>query len=195
MSPLLSHAAATSFLSSPLLEKERERIVGQRSQRVVGTVEQEPCAARYRTEPADYQPVAVDGVVVQDVVLFELRRVVHEIVVDRVVPDLDHRVADDRVQVDRLPVVRAGIGLAIHGWSFQSAFTVMICFQSVVYSCERCWRFIFSGRTPVPPPRPCCGRRCGWSRPWRPSAGRAWHDPRGRTGRFAAPCATKCPKA
>ena len=96
-------------VQSPLLEKERERIVGQRSQRVVGTGEQEPCAARYRTEPAEHQPVAVDGVVVQDVVLFELRRVVHEIVVDRLVAHLNTKEVDQRIQIICQTVVRTEI--------------------------------------------------------------------------------------
>ena len=43
-------------------------------------------AKKYGAEFADDQPVLVDRVVVQDVVLFELCRVVHEIVVDRVIP-------------------------------------------------------------------------------------------------------------
>lgn len=65
-------------------------------------------------EFADDQPVLVDRVVVQDVVLFELCRVVHEIVVDRVVADLDIGVVDHRIQIDRPAVVRAGICFRIH---------------------------------------------------------------------------------
>lgn len=119
-------------VESPLFEKEREGVVRQRSQRMVGAVEQEFRPTGDRTEFADHQPVAVDGVVVEDVVAFELHGVVHEIVVDRVVADLDHRVRDDRIQVDRLAVVRAGVGFRIHGSGSQSVFTVMMSSQSVV---------------------------------------------------------------
>ena len=74
----------------------------------------EPRAAGDGAEFADDQPVLVDRVVVQDVVLFELCRVVHEIVVDRVVADLDTGVVDHRIQIDRPAVVRAGICFRIH---------------------------------------------------------------------------------
>lgn len=49
----------------PLLEEERKGVIGQRAERVVRAVEQEPRAAGDGAEFADDQPVLVDRVVVQ----------------------------------------------------------------------------------------------------------------------------------
>ena len=51
--------------------------------------EQEFCTAGDGTEFSDDQAVTVDRVMVQNIVLFKIPRIVDEIVVDRVVADLD----------------------------------------------------------------------------------------------------------
>ena len=84
---------------------------------LIGAVEQEFRAAGYGAELSNDQPVAVDRIVIQHVVAFEIDGVGREIVVDRPLPHLDIRVADDLFQIDRLPVPLAGIYLIFHLFS------------------------------------------------------------------------------
>ena len=52
-------------------------------------------AARNRAELADDQPIPIDGIVIQHIVLFKPRRVVNKVVVYRVVANDDIRVCDN----------------------------------------------------------------------------------------------------
>lgn len=101
-------------IQSPLLVKERESIGGKRPQRVIGAVEQEFSAAGDRTELADNEPFAMDRIVIQHVISLEIARIVYEIVVNRIVADLDRRIADYRIQINRLHVLAAGIYFCCH---------------------------------------------------------------------------------
>lgn len=89
---------------------------------MVGAVEQEPHAAGQRTELSDNQPVAVHGIVVQHVVALETDGVGRKIVIYRIFPDFDVGVADDLLQIDRLPVPFTGINL-----TFCSHFHALFC--------------------------------------------------------------------
>ena len=80
---------------SPFLEKYRERVGRKRAERMVSTVEQKSCSAGDRAEFADFQFIAVDIIMVENIVLLEIARVVHKVVVNCVLADLDVRVGDD----------------------------------------------------------------------------------------------------
>ena len=103
-------------IQPPLLVKEQEGIGGKRPQRVIGAVEQEFRAAGDRTELADNEPFAMDRIVIQHVVPLEIARIVHEIVVNRIVADLDRRIADYSIQINRLQVPCTGIYFCHHSY-------------------------------------------------------------------------------
>ncbi len=81
---------------------------------MIGAVEQKFRAASDRTELADNKPFAMDRIVIQHVVPLEIAQIVHEIVVNRIVTDLDRRIADDRIQINRLQVPDTGIYFCHH---------------------------------------------------------------------------------
>ena len=58
-------------------------------QRVISACKKEFRTAGDRAEPAYLQPVPVDRITVKDVVLFKIPRIVHKIVINREVADLD----------------------------------------------------------------------------------------------------------
>ncbi len=72
------------------------------------------------TEPADNELIAVDGIMVKHIVLFEIAWIVREIVVYSVIADLDIRSGDNILQIHRLLIVRAGVDM-IHGNSLKAS--------------------------------------------------------------------------
>ena len=93
----------------PRLIEDGKRIGGERPQRVVRTVQQELSPAGNGTVLSDHQSVAVDGVVVENIVPLKLHWVPYEVVVDRIVPHGDVVAMDHRPQIDGLPVPGPGI--------------------------------------------------------------------------------------
>ena len=88
-------------------------------QGVISTVEKKGGAAGDGTILADVKMVVVDGVVIADVVGFEIARVVYEVVVDGKVADMDVGIGDGVFQVDGLEIAAAGIKrMWIHVVSF-----------------------------------------------------------------------------
>ena len=84
---------------------------------MVGAGEEELCPAGNGAKTANTQLVAVDGVVVEHIVLLETSGVLDKVVVHGKVPHLDVGVGDDALEVNGLPVVGAGIDSVIvcHG--------------------------------------------------------------------------------
>lgn len=71
-----------------------------------------------RAEPAYLQPVPVDRIMLKDVVLFKITRIVHKIIINREVADLDIRIGNNIFEIDRLPVATARINqIRIHGFT------------------------------------------------------------------------------
>lgn len=88
-------------------------------QGVVGAVEKKGGAAGNGTILANVKMVVVDGVVIEDVVGFEIARVVYEVVVDGKVADIDVGIGDGVFQVDGLEIAAAGVKrMWIHVASF-----------------------------------------------------------------------------
>ena len=75
---------------------------------MIPACEQEFCSAGDRAEFSDDQAVAVDRIMVQNIVFFKIPRIADEIVIDRVVADLDVGVSDRIFQINRLLIVRTG---------------------------------------------------------------------------------------
>ena len=75
--------------------------------------EQKLRAAGDRAEFSDLQLVPVDGIMIQNVVSFELLRIVREIVVYGIIPDFDIFAANDILQIHRPVVPAAGIDLRL----------------------------------------------------------------------------------
>ena len=78
---------------------------------MIRAVHQEFRPARDGAEFADFQPVAVDGIVIKNVVPLEFRRVPREIVVDGKRPDFNHGILHGVPQIDGLSVPAAGVEL------------------------------------------------------------------------------------
>ena len=62
---------------------------------MVGAVEHEFCSAGYRAEFTDNKPVIIYRIMIEHVVLLEVSRVIHKIIVDGEVSDLDCRACDN----------------------------------------------------------------------------------------------------
>ena len=58
---------------------------------MIGTIEDKLCTAGYRTEFADNKPVIIYRIMVEDIVLLEVSRIIHKIIVDSEVAYLDCR--------------------------------------------------------------------------------------------------------
>lgn len=61
---------------------------------MVGAVEYKLCTAGYRAEFADNKPAIIYRIMVEDIVFLEVSRIIHKIIVDGEVPDLDCRSCD-----------------------------------------------------------------------------------------------------
>ena len=76
---------------------------------MVGAVEQEPGPAGDGAEPADHQPVLVDGIVIQHIVFFKVNRVINKVVVYGIVPDNNTGIFHGMLEINCLTVSRPGI--------------------------------------------------------------------------------------
>lgn len=94
---------------------------------MIGAVEKEFRAAGDGTEPPDYQPLMVNGIMVQHIVLLEESRIGYEIVVNGVVANLDGRVLHNSIQIHGLRVAGPGIYFRVH------IFIVNICCKDTRY--------------------------------------------------------------
>ena len=81
---------------------------------MVAAGEQKLCAAGNGAEFSDNQSVSVDGIVIEDVILFKLPGIVDEIIIDRVIAHLNIRSCDDVLQINALLVVGTGIDFVLH---------------------------------------------------------------------------------
>ena len=108
-------------------------------QAVVGAVEQELCAAGDGAELADYQPVMIDGIVIEHIVLFKVHRIMDKVVVYGVVAYDDVGILDDLIEIDRLAVSCPGISI---GW-------IHVRFSFICFSC-----FLLKAYAPMPLPSP-----------------------------------------
>ena len=85
----------------PFLEKQWERVGRKTVHRMIGGIENEFRAARDRAESADPQSVMIAlRIVIQHIIPFEIARIVHEIIVNRIIPDLDERIFHHILQID-----------------------------------------------------------------------------------------------
>jgi len=95
--------------ANPIPQKQRERVCGKRFKRVVGTVENELCAAGYRAELADDEPVIVYRIMIKHIVFLKIARVVHKVIVNSEISDFDGRTGDNRFQIYRLIIIKTWI--------------------------------------------------------------------------------------
>ena len=76
---------------------------------MVCTVKQKLCATCNRTELSDYQLVVIDGIMIENIVLFKVPWIVHKVVVKSKVSDFDVRVCDYVFQIHYRIVPFTGI--------------------------------------------------------------------------------------
>ena len=89
---------------------------------MIGAVEYKLCTAGYRTEFADNKPVIIYRIMVEDIVLLEVSRIIHKIIVDGEASDLDCWERDNRFQIHCLCITGAGIYFVVH--CFKARFIV-----------------------------------------------------------------------
>ena len=80
---------------------------------MVGAVENELCTAGYRTEFADNKPVIICRIMIEHVVFLEVSRIIHKIIVDGEVSDLDCRARDNRFQIHCLIIIGTRINFIL----------------------------------------------------------------------------------
>lgn len=62
---------------------------------MVGAAENKLCTASYQAEFADNKPVIIYRIMVEDIVLLDVPRIIHKVIVDGEVSDLDCRSCDN----------------------------------------------------------------------------------------------------
>ena len=78
---------------------------------MVGAVENKLHSACYRTELTDNKPVIIYRIMIEYIVFLEVSRIIHKVIVDGEVSDLDCRACDNRFQIHCLNVIGAWIYL------------------------------------------------------------------------------------
>jgi len=76
---------------------------------MIGTVEQELCPAGNGAEFPDFQPISIDGILVEDIMLFKFSGVMDKVMVHGIIPHGNGRVRDGIFQINRPCIVKTGI--------------------------------------------------------------------------------------
>lgn len=72
---------------------------------MIGAVENKLCATGYRTELTDNKPVIIYRIMIEHVVFLKVSRIIHKVIVDGKVPDLDCGARDNRFQLYCLIII------------------------------------------------------------------------------------------
>lgn len=80
---------------------------------MVGAIEDKLCTAGYRTELTDNKPVIIYRIMVEYIVFLEVSRIIHKIIVDGKVSDLDCGARDNRLQIYCLIIIGTRINFIL----------------------------------------------------------------------------------
>lgn len=76
---------------------------------MIGTVENKLCTTSYQAKLTDNKPVIIYRIMIEHVVFLKVSRIIHKVIVDGKVSDLDCRARDNRFQIYCLNITGAGI--------------------------------------------------------------------------------------
>ena len=89
---------------------------------MIGTVEQELCPAGNGAEFPNFQPIPIDGILVEDIMLFKFSGVMDKVMIHGIIPHGNGRVRDGIFQINRPCIVKTGI----HGIFGRSSYNRLL---------------------------------------------------------------------